>query len=491
MQRRAFFKLVGAAAAVAAVPAFSACSAVSTPSAEGAGVLGQPAVSFSASVDVLILGSGVAGLSAAMDPAEAGLSVMVAEKLDVLGGESYESNAVMDVVGSKVQKDAGITESCDDVWPSRRETLRAAGVTDLDFAKRLFYAAPEWVDRMRDSYGAQFADPATYTANEANRRRVLPKNGIGDTESIMMPLRDKLSSKGVQFSTGYCASAFILDEDNHVCGVRFVTGKEAPTVTDVHARAVVVATGGFASNQALVRDYLPAWQRVGCYTAASMGEGHKLCQALGGKLADMAVTPSLTSDLPPAAAWSMFAVTLVVDAQGNRFANEDYMRTLAATCFSEERGYFWTIFDGRISESGQSRSAAQITAKNASRVVGPCQTVEELAGNMGVSEDVLKKTWDRYSSMVSAGKDSDFGRLQFLDDLKPPYYALKQFPVRFRTRGGAVVDENGRLLDGAGKAIPGVYCCGAAAQGGGESLTTNGAFGILTGKAVASDLGAA
>ena len=462
MQRRAFFKLVGAAAAVAAVPAFSACSAVSTPSAEGTGVLGQPAVSFSASVDVLILGSGVAGLSAAMDPAEAGLSVMVAEKLDVLGGESYESNAVMDVVGSKVQKDAGITESCDDVWPSRREALRAAGVTDLDFAKRLFYAAPEWVDRMRDSYGAQFADPATYTANEANRRRVLPKNGIGDTESIMMPLRDRLSSKGVQFSTGYCASAFILDEDNHVCGVRFVTGKETPTVTDVHARAVVVATGGFASNQ-----------------------------ALGAKLADMAVTPSLTSDLPPAAAWSMFAVTLVVDAQGNRFANEDYMRTLAATCFSEERGYFWTIFDGRISESGQSRSAAQITAKNASRVVGPCQTVEELAGNMGVSEDVLKKTWDRYSSMVSAGKDSDFGRLQFLEDLKPPYYALKQFPVRFRTRGGAVVDENGRLLDGAGKAIPGVYCCGAAAQGGGESLTTNGAFGIFTGKAVASDLGAA
>ena len=123
--------------------------------------------------------------------------------------------------------------------------------------------------------------------------------------------------------------------------------------------------------------------------------------------------------------------------------------------------------------------------------MGPCQTVEELAGNMGVSEDVLKKTWDRYSSMVSAGKDSDFGRLQFLEDLKPPYYALKQFPVRFRTRGGAVVDENGRLLDGAGKAILGVYCCGAAAQGGGESLTTNGAFGIFTGKAVASDLGAA
>lgn len=70
-------------------------------------MLGQPQVSFSTSVDVLILGSGMAGLSAAMDPSEAGLSVMVAEKLDALGGESYESNAVMEVCGSQLQKDAG------------------------------------------------------------------------------------------------------------------------------------------------------------------------------------------------------------------------------------------------------------------------------------------------------------------------------------------------------------------------------------------------
>lgn len=104
---------------------------------------------------------------------------------------------------------------------------------------------------------------------------------------------------------------------------------------------------------------------------------------------------------------------------------------------------------------------------------------------------MLGKTVDRFSSMVEAGKDSDFGRKQFLKNLKPPYYALKQFPVRFRTRGGAVVDGGGRLLDANGKAIAGVYCCGAAAQGSGESLTTNGAFGILAGRAVTEDLGPA
>ena len=88
----------------------------------------------------------------------------------------------------------------------------------------------------------------------------------------MMPLRDKLAAKGVQFSTGYCATGFILDESGKVCGVRFSTSKKDQSgVVDVHARAVVVATGGFASNQSLVRQYLSAWERIGCYTAASMG----------------------------------------------------------------------------------------------------------------------------------------------------------------------------------------------------------------------------
>ncbi len=491
MQRRSFFKLAGITSmACVAAPMLSACESLpsTTPTPEGTSVVSQPEVLFTMAVDVLVLGSGVAGLSAAIAPSQAKRSVLVAEKLDVLGGESYESNGVMDVVGSKLQQAAGITETCDDTWPDRKKSLQNAGVTDLDFAKTLYYGAPDWVDLLQESYGAQFADPSTYRASEANRRRVLPRNGIGDTENIMMPLRDKLAEAGVQFKTGYSASAFILDENSLVCGVRFTTTKESQSVIDVSAKAVVVATGGFASNQALMRDYLPDWQRVGCYTAASMGEGQRMCLTLGGQLGGMDVTPSLTSDLPQAAAWSMFATTLVVDAQGNRFANEDYMHTLAETCFKQERGYFWTIFDSRISESGQSRSAAQVTAKNPKRVVGPASSVEELASLMGLPAEVLKNTFSDYNAKVAVGRDDAFGRQQFLEELQPPLYALKQFPVRFRTRGGAVVDAGGRLLDSAGKTITGVYCCGAAAAGSGDGLATNGAFGLMVGKTVVEDL---
>ena len=108
MERRSFFKLAGLSAAVLAVGGtLGACEAGKLPdnplaatnkaneTAGQSSVMGQPPIAFDADVDVLIVGSGVAGLSAAMDPLEAKRSVMVVEKVDLLGGESYESNGVM------------------------------------------------------------------------------------------------------------------------------------------------------------------------------------------------------------------------------------------------------------------------------------------------------------------------------------------------------------------------------------------------------------
>lgn len=497
MQRRTFFKLVGlSAAACAAGSALYACDGVAavnpltTAAEDGEHVIGQPAITFSASTDVLIIGSGVAGLSAAMAPAEAGYKVMVAEKLDLLGGESYESNAIMNVVGSGLQRDAGLEVDLDAAWEERRAQLAEAGVEDLDFAKILFYATGEWVDRLRETYGAQFADPKAYATAGVNEGIVLPKNGIGDMESIMVPLRDNLAAKGVTFSTDYRATAFIVDSAGAVCGVRFTVKKDNSAV-DVRAQRVVVATGGFASDQALMRDYLPDWQYVGCCTAASMGEGHRLCETLGAQLASMDSAAPLIGDVPQASSWGLFAPVVCVDALGNRFAREDSQHEAATACFKDGRGYWWTVFDSQMTGSGQSRSAAQVTSKNANRLIGPFDSIEDLAGGMGAPAATLTATFDRYNAAAAAGTDTDFGRTVHLGALEPPYYAIKQFPVRFRTRGGAKTDESGRMLGTAGTTVEGVYCCGAVSALAGEGLATNGAFGMIVGQTVVDDLAAA
>ncbi len=502
MERRSFFRLAClSAASVATLGALGACGAggvaenpLSAPAASGDGsaepsALGQPPVSFSSEVDVLVVGSGVSGLSAAMAPVEAGRSVMVADKLDLLGGESYASNGVMRVAGSSIQRDAGIGASADEAWKTVEAELSAAGAADLDFAKRLFLATPDWADRLARDYGAQFADPKTYAINGANETVLLPKNGIGDMESIMVPLRDGLTDRGATFSTGHRAVAFIVTEANEACGVRFVA-ESSGSVVDVRARRIVAATGGFASSQPLVHEYVPAQERIGCYTVSSMGEGLELCASLGGQLAGMDAPAPLASDLPPVSAWGLFGPTLIVDALGHRFAREDALGAAADACAADERGYWWTVFDGRLSEGVQSRSLAEVTSKNAERLVGPCDDMDALADGMGVPRETLARTYERYRGLSSAGKDDDFGRTAFLQELEPPLYAIKQLPVRYKSFGGVQTDESGQVLGAGGVVVPNVYCCGAAAAGDNEGLASGGAFGMLVGEAAVASLDA-
>lgn len=502
MERRAFFKLAGLSAAVLTVGGtLGACEAGKLPdnpltaaneaneTARQSSVMGQPAISFDADVDVLIVGSGVAGLSAAMDPLEAKRSVMVVEKLDLLGGESYESNGVMRIAGTDVQQGAGVKTTVDEAWEARKKELSAAGIEDLEFAKTLFAAATDWANRLASDYNAQFADPKTYVDGKVNTSVMLPKNGLGDMQSVMMPLRDGLTAKGATFSTGHRAIAFILNEGGAACGMRFCV-ESGTSVLDVRARRIVVATGGFASSQPLVHANTPDYERVGCYTVASMGEGQQLCALLGGQLLDMDKAAPLTSNLPQATAWGMFGPTVIVDALGKRFAREDDANAAAGACFSEERGYWWTVFGKQLTESGQSRSIAEVASKNTKRLIGPFDDLDALAAGMGVSADVLNETFDRYNGFVKDGKDADFGRTLYLDELEAPYYALKQLPQRYKSSGGVKTDKTGQVLSIVGAVIPNVYCCGAAAASSVGGLASNGAFGMLVGQAVAAALDA-
>ena len=500
MERRAFFKLAGfSAASVAALGALGACeaggivdnplsaSAHSDDASDALSAVGAPAVSFSTEVDVLVVGSGVAGLSAAMAPLKAGRSVMIVDKLELLGGESYESNGVICVAGSDVQRRAGIGVTVDEAWEVVRQNLSDAGIAGIDFAKRLFEAAPAWVDALANEYGAQFCDPSAYESSEAGGMILLPKNGLGDMESIMVPLRDALLDAGASFSTDYKATAFIVSDANDVRGVRFSVSKGASTV-DVGARRIVIATGGFASSQPLVHRFVPARERVGCYTFASMGEGQALCEALGAQLEGMDVAAPLTSDIPPAAAWGMFGPTLIVDALGHRFAREDDTDAAADACVADERGYWWTVFDEQLVNGSQSRSLAQVTSAHPERLVGPCDDVAALAAKTGIPGETLQSTFARYEAFAADGTDGDFGRTGFLQKLNPPYYAIKQLPVRYKTRGGVRTDEAGRALGPLDAVIPRVYCCGSVAASGIEGIASCGSFGMLVGEAVAASL---
>ena len=290
MQRREFFRLVGGstaalalgAVATTAAPGLSGCSGMGAASGgqngaaggDGSGdgsdadadgeagipvpdhAVGQPAqVRFQTTADVLIIGSGIAGLSAAPVAAKAGLSVIMVEKQDMLGGDSVNATGLMYVAGTSVQQAAGVAAdqvARADAWKAREELLRAAGmVSDLDFSKKLYEAATDWVDLVAQDCGSLFADPSKYDEQGLAQGLLLPKLGLGDMADVMSPIRDRLTALQVQTITSCRAEALVVDGSGAACGARFLHVKSGD-VEDIGAKRVVVATGGFCSSQPLV-----------------------------------------------------------------------------------------------------------------------------------------------------------------------------------------------------------------------------------------------
>lgn len=494
MKRRDFFRLAGTGVAgVALGAALPACSKpsiapqVDSGSENVAVSVGVP-VDFSQETDVLIVGSGIAGLSAAMDPSEAGYSVIVADKLDVMGGESYSSTGLVYVSGTEIQKQAGITTDIDEAWKKHKELLGKAGFSgSLDLEKKLFEAGTEWVNRVVENYGALFANPKSYTEKGSTDLFLIPKTGLGDMANIMSSLKDKLTTQGVSYLLGMTAVGFILNDQAVPVGMRFFT-KETNTITDVRAKKIIIASGGYICNQELVYEYLPTQAALANYTTYSTGEGHQLCQAINGQLKDMDKPAPLTSDLPQVDAWGQFGPIIAVSPAAKRIAAEDQIGAAALACANEELGFWWTIFTNKLSENGRSRSVSNVNGKHPKRMVGPFDTVEDLAKAMEVPQDALKETFDSYHELVDKEKDTAFDKTLFLSKLDAPYYAVRQFPNRFRSFGGISTDEDARMIDAVGNTIPQVFCCGSCAASSLLGLSSAAAFGMIAGGTATDEL---
>lgn len=531
----------------------------------------QANLSFTHSCDVLVIGSGIAGLSAALPLAQAGKSVIVAEKLDLLGGAAINSSGLMFVADTEIQKNAGINETVDEAWGDREQFLKSINTPHLERAKELYAAATEWVNTLADQCGSSFEDPAGYwnssatpvsleetsseegsenenqltdqqiipatgssdevstdsqgddsdTAGSSSDESVgesedgaggsddesgqeaagtssaelsdkpsflLPRNGIGSMINVMSPLRDTLTNLGVMFLTSHRARAFIVNSQGDIRGMHFVVDKPDATV-NIKAQSVIVATGGFSSSPNLVHEFAPIWDQVGSYSYSETGDGQQICADAEITLSGMEDHVYLSGDIPWTDVWSIFAPTLVVSALGQRFAREDAAVVIAETCYKSGLGYWWTIFDNQLVKSSQGRSVAELINKHAQRVIGPYDSKEELAKAMGLAESSLDQVFSDYEAMVHAASDAAFGRTRHLVAMEPPYYAVKQRPVRFASSGGVSIDSAGHVLSGMGVVSKNVYACGAVADGGGEGIASCGACGLLVGRTALHDLG--
>lgn len=495
MDRRNFFKLAGASGiTLAAGAALAGCAAPaggsSAPASGSASetVVGTAPVNFTEETDVLIIGTGIAGMSAAMDPVEAGFKVMLVDKLERIGGESFISCGVMNVSGSKMQKDAGIAGDPEEKWQKYAPVLEKAGETDdMDYKHAVYIYQTEWADRISQDYGAVFQPITDYMNTGAPTSMLLPQHGIGDMTTVLTPLQKGLEQKGATYKLNLRATDFILDADNTPIGVRFSDAKQGSPV-DIKAKKIIIATGGFSCNQEMMSAYLPSQAKMGPLTVNSMGEGHQLCKAIGGSYMRMDMEANLMSDLAQVTVWGYFGPNVQITPQGRRFIKEDQSHDSPDKAAELEIGFWWSIFDNQIITGSQAWNVEQNMKSNADRLVGPCETLDELAEAMDVPADNLKATFEAYDAAVAAGADAEFGKKLFLLSLSAPYYAMKHMPQRYKTHGGMKITTESQLTDKDGNPIPNVYCCGSTVADSGSDLSPNAGSGLVTGKAVVASL---
>ena len=435
-------------------------------------------------VDVAIVGGGIAGLSAALEAREAGASVIVLEKLGRLGGSSVTSGGYVYGTGSQMNKE--YDNDPEDMV--NYYLMRGHGNIDEDLVRFWAEHSGETVDWLIDHVGLQFADVVPTGISPAKRSHLTANGGAG----IMKPFYPKVEEAGIDVRLE-TPVVDILTEDGKVAGV--IAKKDGATLT-VHANAVVIACGGFDASKEMKAKYAPDAENVACMsscgnTGDEIAWGEKLGASMifkGGVMGMHSTNPAYT--LTGGINLLSFIPTLGVTAGGVRYHNEAEDYPLYYTHMLESGSdVCYAIFD---TTSGM----AELCEAALPHYGFKADTLEGLAEAAGMPVGTFLATVRSYNSFAEAGSDPYF----FRTDMAPiaaegPYYAIKVVRATVAAFGGFEINESAQVLDTNGTPIPALYAAGECASGqffdkeypcSGSMLSISSTFGRIAGQNAAA-----
>ncbi len=477
MDRRHFFRALGAAGAAAAVAATGVGSALADEaSAAGAAALGDAAVNFSQEVDVLICGAGISGMMAAYETASAGLSTLIVEQNGFYGGDAiYSAACMMCNTARLTQEERPEKYSTIDELRERFAPYYENDEAGLDQLMMLQEWGGKWMDLMHYDWGYQFQPKMEGPYQQA----FFPQGGICTMPDAFTLMDEKLTEAGATYLYDTVLKCLIVDEAGTVSGARF-TSKDGGYV-DIQAKAVILACGGYVSNQEWMTQYAPDTADLGCIVSGRTGEGIKAGLAAGGQLAGMVTPGNFNPRYEAGHMLGMHYPILGLLPNGKRFYCETAVHDAATGCLNNGWHEWWSIWDN-TAQNG----VDQEVIKHAGDNVKTANSIKELAEGMGMGLDILQAAFDNWNTICENGEDPDFGRTLFLQPLEPPFYYLLNVPVRYKSKGGLAVSSRFEVVDAEGNPIPGLYSCGCNA--GTEDIVPAAGSGMLVGTSVAEDL---
>ena len=460
--------------------------------------------------DVVVVGGGGAGMSAAVRLAELGQQVILFEKASFLGGAISVSGGNQVIMGSQLQADNGVEDDSVESMVADFEA-NGAGKNNEEiltlFAENVG-AATDWLVA---SCGIEF-DAGLHQLGEYSHNRELAYTGGGAGFAERMRKAVERSGAAVYLSTKVES---LLVEDGAVVGVKAVSTDGTKEYT-VHAANVVLATGGYGNNKDMLTDEMKSALYYGPST--STGDGIRMAEAVNAQTANMEYGKRYPNGIEVdtgiakstiagnIVGWTMSAI--LVNADGNRVVNEKASnRTILEEELQQPGGMLYLLLDSETFEVWKTKLAPagisegdieKYLAANGTTtpVFAHGETLEEAAAAAGVNAENLAATVEKYNSFVEKGEDADFGRNASYLTMKigaGPYYLIEQKPRFATTMGGLVVNTNMQVLNQEGSAISGLYAAGETCgqvMGDDSPSGANNAWAITSGKLAADAIAA-
>ena len=490
--------------------------------------------------DVVVVGAGGAGMTAAITAAGEGKSVVILESQSMVGGNSVRATGGMNA-GKTVYQDenefgesAGVektlktaaekyadnetitalAKTVSEQWAAYQANptgyfdsvelmeldtmIGGKGINDPALVETLCANSADAIDWL-DEHGITLHNVSSFGGASVKRihRPVNDEGKVVSVGSYMIPLLEENCKKaGVQILLNTTANEILTDANGAAVGVK-ATGSTGETVT-VNAKAVVLTTGGFGANLDMVVKYKPELKGFMTTNAAGIqGQGIEMAEAIGAATVDMdqiQIHPTVEANTAALITEGLRGDgAVLINAEGKRFIDEVGTRDVVSAAEIAQTGsYSWLVVDQAMVDNS---SVIQGYIKKGYTVTGA--TYEELGKAMGVDEAALAETMNNWNGYVEAKSDPDFGRTSFANPLNTaPYYAIKVTAGVHHTRGGLKINSNTEVLNENGEVIPGLFAAGEVTGGvhganrlGGNAVADFTVFGRIAG-AAASDYAA-
>jgi succinate dehydrogenase/fumarate reductase flavoprotein subunit len=459
-------------------------------------------------VDVIVVGSGMAGMSAALEAAAAGAQVLVVEAEKTLGGASRFSSGIMMAAGTSLQRANGVDDHPDDLF--HHYMLANHWDVTPSVVRRLVDALPEtfeWISNL----GVTFQDDLVLAGEERAPRGHLVR-GRGQ-EIVDVLTRHVRNQPNIDVVLNQRVDRLLLTGER-VCGV--AVGDEV-----VRAGAVVLAMGGFASNKDLHEKYLPLAAANDRFTYVAdefpnAGDIFKLVEPVGAYIEGVDRGAFvLTADFNRDAQGYLPGWLVLVNASGRRFMDEMTGYSLANPLVRAQGNRVFAVFDhaSKAAATPQgTKAATKVTTPGVARYhwiepvideaiedgkVKVADSLSDLAELLGIPPANLVGTIERYNEDAHQQHDSLF--MKKGDQMRPvetgPFYAcelrLSQIGL---TACGPAVDAEARVLDGGQRAVLGLFAAGECVGGvigkvyvgSGNSIANCLAYGRIAGQNAAA-----